>query len=129
MDNELQEMLVKILEGQNRLETKVSGIENKVTGLEVEVKKNSIKLEIIEKKIDIIAELQTAHKEQNKRGFEKALEEQGNTNTLVISSLKVVSDDVTEIKADIKELKEKFDKVEKVTIQNTYDVAYLKSAK
>jgi hypothetical protein len=29
----------------------------------------------------------------------------------------------------MKELKEKFDKVEKVTTQNTYDVAYLKSVK
>jgi hypothetical protein len=29
----------------------------------------------------------------------------------------------------MKELKEKFDKVEKITIQNTYDVAYLKSVK
>ena len=30
---------------------------------------------------------------------------------------------------DISQLKEKFEKVEKVTMQNTYDVAYLKSVK
>ncbi len=75
LDNELKEMLVKLLEGQNRLE-------NKFTGLETEVKKNSIKLEAIEKKIDIIAEVQTSHKEQNERSFAKALEEQSNTKYL-----------------------------------------------
>jgi DNA-binding ferritin-like protein len=107
-------MFMKLLEGQNRLEA--------------EVKKSSIKLENIEEKIDIIAEVQTAHKEQSERCFEK-VQEQGNTNTLVTSSLKSAPDDVTEVKKDIKELKEKFDKVEKVTIQNTYDVAYLISAK
>lgn len=129
LDDELKNILAKLLEGQNRLETEVNGFGTKVNGLETEVKKNSFKLENIEKKIDIIAEVQTAHKEQNQRGFEKVLQEQGNTNTLVASSLKTVSDDVVEVKKDIKELKEKFDKVEKVTIQNTYDVAYLKSVK
>lgn len=122
MDNELRDMLVKLLEGQNRLATTVSG-------LETEVRKNSMKLEAIEKKIDIIAEVQTAHREQHERSFNQVLQEQSNTNSLVTSSLKTVSDDVIEVKKDIKELREKFDKVEKVTIQNTYDVAYLKSVK
>lgn len=66
MDNDLKDILMKLLEGQNKLEDKVSG-------LEVEVKKNSIKLESIEKKIDILSEVQTAYKEQNERGFEKVL--------------------------------------------------------
>lgn len=150
MDNQLKDMLMKLLEGQNRLETKVTGLETKitgletkvsgldtkitgldtkVTGLETEVKNGSVKLENIEKKIDIIAEVQTAHKEQNQQGFGKLLQVQGNKNTLVETSLKTVSDDVVEVKKGIKELKEKFDKVEKVTMQNTYDVAYLKSVK
>lgn len=115
-------MLMKLLEGQNKLEIKVNGLES-------EVKKSSFKLEHIEKKIDLITEVQTAHKEQSERSFKNVLQEQGNTNTLITSSLKTVSDDVTEVSKDIKDLKEKFDKVEKVTIQNTYDVAYLKSVK
>ena len=143
MDNELKDILTKLLEGQNRLETtvnglettvsrldtKVSGLETTVSGLEKEVKNNTIKLEDIEKKINIIAEVQTAHKEQNDRNLKNILQEQGNTNTLITSSLKVVSDDFVEVKKDVKELKEKFEKVEKVTMQNTYDVAYLKSVK
>lgn len=55
MDDEIKAMFVKLLEGQNRVET--------------EVKKNSIKLESIEAKIDVIAEIQTAHKEQNEIAF------------------------------------------------------------
>ena len=62
-------------------------------------------------------------------GQTKLETEVGNINTLLSSSLKSVPNDVMEIKQDIKELKERLDKVEKVTIQNTYDVAYLKSVK
>lgn len=55
MDSEIKDILVKLLEDQTRLET--------------EVNKNSIKLESIEKKIDIISEVQTAHKEHNSMAF------------------------------------------------------------
>lgn len=122
LDIELKDMLIKILEGQDRLEAKVSG-------LETEVNKNSVKLESIEKKIDIISEVQIAHKEQNDRSYGKMLQEQENKNTLITASLQHVSDDVADIKKDIKDLNEKFDKVEKVTMLNTYDITYLKSVK
>lgn len=36
---------------------------------------------------------------------------------------------VKDTSKDMRDLNEKFDKVEKVTMQNTYDVAYLKMAK
>ena len=55
MDNEIKDMLVKLLEGQSR-------VENEITGMKTEIKKNSIKLESLEIKIDVIAEVQTAHK-------------------------------------------------------------------
>lgn len=136
MGDELRDILTKLLEGQNRLETEVSNIKTEVSNIKTEVsniktdvRNNSVRLEDIDKKINIIAEVQTAHKEQNGRGFEKVHQDQINTNTLLTSSLKSVSNDVMEVKQDIKELKEKFDKVEKVTMQNTYDVAYLKSVK
>lgn len=48
LDNELRDILTRLLEGQTRLET--------------EVRNNSIKLEDIDRKINIIAEVQTAHK-------------------------------------------------------------------
>lgn len=57
MDTELKNMLVQILEAQTRIEG--------------EVKKNSIKLETLEKNINIIAEVQTAHKEQSTKELNK----------------------------------------------------------
>ncbi len=129
LDSDLKNMLTKLLEGQDRLEMKVSGIEARISELEAVVKKTSLKLEEIDNKIDIIVEVQAAHKEQDNRSFEKALLGQDNTNTLVIRSLQALSDDVIEIKKDIEQIKEKFDQVEKVTMQNTYDVAYLMTGK
>lgn len=108
MDEEVKSILTKLLEGQEKLTS--------------EVRKNSIKLESIEKKIDIIAEVQTAHKEQNVRGFQDISNSIKDKDSLISSVVKDTS-------KDVKELKDKFDKVEKVTIQNTYDVAYLKATK
>lgn len=115
LDNEILEILKNFELGFKALNDKID--------------RNGIMLDQLNKKVEIVAEVQTLHKEQNERRFEKVLQEQGNTNTLLASSLKTVSDDVAEVKQDIKELKGKFDKVEKVTMQNTYDVAYLKSVK
>jgi septal ring factor EnvC (AmiA/AmiB activator) len=129
LDIELKDILMKLLDGQNKLDTKVSGLDTRLSGLEMEVRKNSVQLEAMQKNIAIIAEVQTSPKEQNERSYEKMLQEQENKITLITSSLKSVSDDVIEVKKDIKDLKEKFDKVEKVTMQNTYDLAYLKSVK
>ena len=114
-------------EGQTRIETEVSVLKEGQTRIETKVLNNTIKLEDIEKKINIIAEVQTAHKEQNERHSNIIIQEQDDMNTLLTISLKSVSDDVVEVKGDVKELKENFHRVEKVTMQNTYDVAYLKS--
>ncbi|WP_373845072.1 hypothetical protein [Clostridium sp.] len=108
LDEEVKSILTKLLEGQEKLT--------------IEVRKNSIKLESIEKKIDIIAEVQTAHKEQNVRGFQDISNSIKDKDSLISSVVKDTS-------KDVKDLKDKFDKVEKVTIQNTYDVAYLKATK
>ena len=93
-------------EGQNNLT-------NEVSSLKGEVRKNSIKLESIEKKIDIIAEVQTAHKEQNVRGF------QGISDSIKDKELKQGQD---EIKEDIK-------KVKIATGNNCIEIEYLKATK
>lgn len=56
LDNELKNIMVKLLEGYTRLESKVTSIDDKVTGLETEVRKHSIKIETIGKHINIIVE-------------------------------------------------------------------------
>nr|WP_245331509.1 hypothetical protein [Clostridium algifaecis] len=108
MDKEVKDILVKLLEGQDRLAS--------------EVKKNSVKLESIEKKIDIIAEVQKSHMEQNEKAHNEIIKP-------LSEKVSVIELAVKDTSKDMKELKEKFDKVEKVTIQNTYDVAYLKTVK
>lgn len=44
-------------------------------------------------------------------------------------SISIIELAVKNTSKDIEDFKDKFDKVEKVTMQNTYDVAYLKSVK
>ena len=118
-----------MLELLKSMQNDIRGINDKVTNLSEgqdnlkgEVQKNSIKLESIEKKIDTIAEVQKNHMDQNEKahkGIIKPLDEKVDVIGLAVKNTS----------KDMKELKDKFDKVEKVTIQNTYDVAYLKSAK
>ena len=65
LDNELKNIMVKVLEGHTRLESKVTSIDDKLIRLETEVRKNSIKIETIGKHINIIEEeVQTSHNEE-----------------------------------------------------------------
>lgn len=92
MDTELKDMLVKLLEGQTRLES--------------EVKKNSIKLEAIEQKIDVLAEVQTAHKEQTTNELNKVDTSILEKTDLIETALKSVSRDTRDIKESIEVLKD-----------------------
>ena len=75
LDDELKNMMVKVLEGHTRLESKVTSIDDKLIGLETEVRKNSIKIETIGKHINIIEEeVQTSHNEERFKWMTKHLE-------------------------------------------------------
>jgi predicted aspartyl protease len=69
-------LAVPLLEGQTKVKTEVSELKD-------EVKKNFIKLETIKKNISIIAEVQTAHKEQGENSFK-------NTATLIEEKTNVI---------------------------------------
>ena len=112
MDVEIKDILLKLLEGQTRLDGKVSG-------LETQVRKNSIKLETIEKNINIIAEVQTAHKEQNTRVFEKT----GNT---IIAKVSLIETVVTNTSKDVKEVKESIEVLKDMTGRHEVDINILK---
>jgi chromosome segregation ATPase len=134
MDNEIKDILIKLLDGQTRLEGEITGIKGEITGIKDEitgmkdemtringeitviksditglkddVKKNSITLESIEKKMDIISEIQTAHKEQNERSFDntdKLLEERAD---LIETATKSISKNVIEVKDSVDVLTE-----------------------
>lgn len=105
MDTELKNILMQLLEGQTRLES--------------EVKKNSIKLETIEKKIDIIAEVQTAHKEQNTSGFDK-------TDKLILEKTGLIETALKSVSKDTKEVKESIEVLKDMTGRHEVDINILK---
>jgi hypothetical protein len=74
MDDELKNMLVKLLEGQSRAQNEITGIKTEIIGMKTEIKKNSIELETIGKNINIVAEVQTAQKEQHDFSFKNTEE-------------------------------------------------------
>lgn len=105
------------------LENKVDGLEDKVGGLEKEVKKINFVLENdVKPKINVLFEGYSSNREETERKFDEVIKEQKETKEIVTLSIKSMAE-------VIKELNVKMDKVEKVTMKNTYDVEYLKLAK
>ena len=92
LDSELKDMLVQILEGQTKL-----------TG---EVKKNSIKLEALEKNVATIAEIQTAHKEQSTKAINDLSKLMNDKSALIENAVKNLAKDTKEVKDSIEVLKE-----------------------
>ena len=61
-------------QGFKSVNTKIGGLENRMDGLEGEVKKNSIKLEEIQKNVNTIAEVQQSHMKQNENNHIEIVE-------------------------------------------------------
>lgn len=127
MDKEIKDILVKLLEGQTRLETDVNNIKDDINNIKadvnninadinnmksdinnikVDVNKNSIKLETMEKKLDIIIEVQTSHKEQNERGFKEMDSKIEENTNLIEAATKSISKDVKEVIESVEVLKD-----------------------
>ena len=119
MDNELKDMMVKLLEGQTRLESKVTSIDNKVTRLETEVRKNSVELETIGKHINIIVEVQTSHKEQYEFSFK-------NTDALIDEKTDLIETAVKSVSKDVKEVIESVEVLKNMTGRHEVDINILK---
>ncbi|MGH4049785.1 MAG: hypothetical protein ACREVX_00265 [Clostridium sp.] len=118
----LKEEMEPMKQGINQIETKVD--------------KNTIMLEDLNKKVQIIAEVQSAHKEQGDQNYKIILKEQINNGTLLGNSLKNVSADVKEVKIDVIELKETVEGIRKdlnaveiITSKNWNEIAHLKAVK
>jgi len=126
LNNEIKDMLVKILEGQTRLESKVAGLDDKVTGLndkvtglETEARKHSMNLETIGKNINIIIEVQTAHKEQYDFSFK-------NTDALIDEKTDIIETALKSVSKDVKEVKESADVMKDVIGRHQIDIEILK---
>ena len=126
MDDEIKAMFVKILEGQNKLEKGQSTLEEGQSKLEegqskleIEVKKNSIKLESIETKIDVILEVQTAHKEQSEIAFK-------HSDALTEEKVDLLGTSIKSVSKDVKEVKENIDVMKDLLGRNQIDIEILK---
>lgn len=140
LDSEIKDILVKLLEGQNRLESdvnglktevgglksdvsdlkgEVSGLNMRVSGLETEVKKNSIELEDANRKMDVIAEVQKAHKEQDEMAFR-------NTDTTIEEESDLLGTALKSVSKDVKEVKENIDVLKDMTGRHEVDINILK---
>lgn len=129
MDEEIKNILTKLLEGQDRLTSEIGSLKGEVGNLKSEVQKNSIKLESIEKKIDIIAEVQTAHKEQNEKAHNEIIKPLGEKISIIELAVKDTSKDVKELKQGQDEIKEDIKKVKIATGNNCIEIEYLKATK
>jgi hypothetical protein len=105
LDNETREMFTKLLEGQTRIEA--------------EVKKNSIKLEEVEKKVSIIAEIQVAHKQQNEMSFR-------NTDYFIDEKADLIETATKSISKDVREVKESIEVLKDMTGRHEVDIKILK---
>lgn len=72
-----------IIENVKQLNTRFDNIENRFNSLETEVKKNSLLLETMHRDIQVIAEVQKRHQEQNDRQHKEMMAEfKGETGLL-----------------------------------------------
>lgn len=126
MDDDLKDLLMKLLDGNIGIETKLNSLYTKVSNLETKFKEGPFRIENQVNIENMLEEVKAEYKEQNEQELKKSLLEELDTNTLIASLLKTTINEVVDVKKDIKELKEKLDIVEKVTMQNTYDIVYLK---
>ncbi|SKA96729.1 hypothetical protein SAMN05443428_12225 [Caloramator quimbayensis] len=122
-----EKMYVELKSSQEKMYVEMQqgfkDVNGRIDGLEKEVKKINFTMENdIKPKISVLFEGYSSNKEETERKLEEIIKEQRETKEILTLSIKSLSE-------DIKNLNEKMDKVEKVTMKNTYDVEYLKLAK
>lgn len=100
MDEDIKKILSQLLEGQEKMNSRLDNIEGRIGGLESQVAENTQRL--------------------------KALEHAVQVNTAQIDKL---SFEVAEIKGDVKSIKKDLSVVETITAKNWGDIVELKSIK
>jgi hypothetical protein len=109
MDKELLEALGKVLD------EKLNPVKN-------ELQKNSLLLENLNRKIEVIAEVQTAFKEQ----LERAKDKDGNT---VADRLNIIELAVKDTSSRVKDVQKDLTRVVRATAENWAEIVELKAVK
>jgi GTP-binding protein EngB required for normal cell division len=99
MDDKILEMLVNLMEGQTEIKSEIKGLNTRIDKID-------LSQEVIINKLDIIAEVQTAHKEQNERAFDGTNEAMEENISLLGTAIKSVSMDVKDVKESVEVMKD-----------------------
>ncbi|WP_271629112.1 hypothetical protein [Caldicellulosiruptor sp. DIB 104C] len=100
-----------------RLEQKVDVLEQRVDRLEKETAKNSVMLEDLKRKLELMAEIQESYMQQNAREHEELKKYIDDRISIVELAVRRLSDDFRTLKEDVKELKEK-----RVSVEVFYEI-------
>ncbi|ADL41594.1 hypothetical protein COB47_0240 [Caldicellulosiruptor obsidiansis OB47] len=94
------------------VEQRLGNLEKRVDRLEVETTKNSVMLEDLKRKLELMAEIQQSHFEQDRREHEELRKYVDGRFVVLEFAVRQISSNLEEMKKDLKELKENRVKVE-----------------
>lgn len=110
--NAVEERLDRVEQRLDAVEQRLDTLEKRVDRLEVETTKNSVMLEDLKRKLELMAEIQQSHFEQDKREHEELRKYVDGRFVVLEFAVRQLSSNLEEMKKDLKELKENRVKVE-----------------
>ena len=120
--NGLKEDVNGLKEDVNGLKEDVNGVKEDVKSLNVKVDKNTMLLENLTSKVEIIAEVQKSHMDQDQKAHSEIVK---NLN----EKIDVVELAVKDTSKDVKEIKNGLTNVEIITSSNWNEIAKLKAVR
>lgn len=103
----------------SEVKTDLVGVKSELSEVKNEVRKNTISIEEMNKKIDVIIEVQSAHKEQNDREFI-------NIHNLIHEKTNLIETALTDTSKDLGEVKESIEVLKVMTGKHEVDINILK---
>lgn len=122
MDNEILNLLKSMQSDIKAMQSDIKSIHSDMKTMDNKIDKSTVMLEELNSKTEIVVEVLKNHIAENEKQHKEII-------IPIKEKINVIELATKSTSKDMHELNEKFDKVEKVTMQNTYDVAYLKMAK
>lgn len=115
MDKKIQELDGNV----SNMDGKIQGLDEKMQKMDTKIDKNTILLEELTTKIEIVAEVQKSHMEQNTREHNEIVDKLEKRFDVLESAVKDVSTDVRHIEKDLLVLEE-------ITAKNYSDIIQLR---
>jgi len=110
--DKVEERLDMVEQRLDAVEQRLDTLEKRVDRLEVETTKNSVMLEDLKRKLELMTEIQQSHFEQDRREHEEMRKYVDGRFVVLEFAVRQLSSNLEEMKKDIKELKENRVKVE-----------------